>query len=307
MKKTLIALLTCACMALTAVGCGSADDERSSDKTDSASSAAQTQAEAPETEKDGPVQTAAPEKATEEAPETTAEELSAETDASKWDWSAIPEMADITYIKINGETVTNGYFQYTSEPQYGDYFMAGFTYNDSTYVFGAVVPTAKVESGMALNGSDLTTSDSFIYYMRIGNDLSMEELMSNTSSSFSGADMHFGLYDYYPNESAAFYVKADVPASGGSVTIEMFGSSYYVGNDTGADEGTSIDTGAAAGSDVCIYCDGTGQCHICRGAGATKTGMPFYGDPDLDDYAYLCNGCNGTGECSYCYGTGIAL
>lgn len=298
MKKVFIALLTCVCMALTAA-CGSADDDSFSANTDRTSSV-QTQDKA-----NKPVNTTAADIQTPDQP--TADDLSVQQDSSKWDWSAIPEMANLTYIKVNGETVTDGYFQYTSEPQFGDYFMAGFNYNNSTYVFGAVVPTAKVESGMALNGSDFTSSDSFIYYMRIGNDLSIDELMSNSSAGFSGADMHFGLYDYYQNESAAFYVKADVPASSGTVTIEMFGSAYYTQTVSGGDTGTG-DTGTGGGgytqSDVCIYCSGTGKCHVCSGAGATKTGMPFFGDPNLDDYAFICTGCNGTGECSYCYGTG---
>lgn len=53
------------------------------------------------------------------------------------------------------------------------------------------------------------------------------------------------------------------------------------------------------GSQTCVYCSGTGYCHICHGDGYQDCGSCMNGS------CPVCLGTGDHGSCSFCYGTGF--
>ena len=222
-----------------------------------------------------------------------------------YDWSAIPDMPTNSYLKVNGTDVTEGMFYYTTDETGNPLLMTIFNYDGGTYTFGLVIPSTAAVEGAAFNNKDAFDKGCIIEF---ANNLTGEYVGTDNNSSLQNSETHIGLYRYTASQIATFYIKTEIPMSGGNWTIEMAGESAFIErSQLEGNTGNTDNTGGNAGTagSACIYCSGTGKCHICQGAGATKTGMPWWGDPTLDDYAVICSGCGGTGDCSYCFGTGV--
>ncbi len=231
-----------------------------------------------------------------------------QTPSGGWDWSGIPNLPSNSYITANGVNITDGYFYYTENTADStQQFMGVFIYNGTTYALAAMIPNNIVQSGMALHNSDFTNGNGVMYYFD-----GYSNMLSDSYAGFSSADAHFALYNFSYGSSATFYIKLKMTVNGSNVDIEMAGESYYIdpntveqnSQDNGGGNGYTGNTGNTGGN-TCVYCSGTGKCHICRGAGSTRDGLPFWGDPSLDDYAIVCSSCGGTGTCTYCSGTGV--
>lgn len=200
-------------------------------------------------------------------------------------------MPEFYYCNINGASVTDDYFIYSTDSTYGEMFSLVCFLDGGTrsIVLAVFLPESKCASNVVLRGDELT-DNVFIYYMDI-NDYTVSELLSSQNpESFSNAE--FILYDYSAKDSAVWSVKADIATpNGASLSFDIVGASGYIS------ENALNSTSSSSNDGTCLYCHGSGRCNTCNGLGY------WYVSGITSD----CSTCKGSGDCYYCEGTGIQV
>lgn len=209
-------------------------------------------------------------------------------DEEQTDAPEIPDVPEFSYLKVNGEDLTQGGFIYSSVEDIGECFLVmGVTDSgDMALALALLVPAEQCAAGLTVGQRDLSDQVG-IYFVVSDADGEREAYSFDKPEIFS--DVACCLYEYEEGDQAVYYLRATVTDDSGVYEIEAAGQSPYVDPED-MQQSQSPDDG------TCLYCGGTGICQTCSGLGYTGWGT-----------SVSCYACGGTGECYYCQGTGVQV
>lgn len=200
----------------------------------------------------------------------------------------IPDMPEVSYLKVNGEDLTQGSFIYSSVEGIGECFlvMGVADSGDVALALALLAPADQCADGLTVGQDDLS-DEVGAYFLYADASGAREAYSFDEPETFS--DVACRLYDYEQGDHATYYLRATVTDDSGVYEIEAAGQSPYVETEDAQETSSSSDG-------TCLYCGGSGVCQTCSGLGYTNWGT-----------SVVCSTCGGTGECYYCQGTGVQV